>query len=131
VKAWLIAGLGICLLTLVTACPPARGQSVPASLVISPASLDFGDHVVGSESQPVTIMISNSTKATIKIKDVLISGIDFTQSSDCGQSVPPGASCTLQVFFKPAISGQRIGNLVITGSDSGSPHFVAVVGTGK
>jgi len=130
VKAWSMAGLGMCLLALVTAGAPAGGQTI-AALTISPASLDFGERAVGSEGQPAIITISNPTNAAIKIKDVLLSGIDFAETNDCGQSLAAGGSCTVRVFFKPAISGQRIGNLVITGSDSGRPHFVAVVGTGK
>ncbi len=130
-KAWLIGVIGACFLALTGAGELARCQAAPASLAISPASLDFGDLAVGSQSQPATITISNPTNEAITLKDVLLSGIDFSEKTDCGQSLAAGAGCTIQVFFKPAIAGPRAGNLNITGSDSGSPHFVAVVGTGK
>jgi len=131
VKACLIAVFGICLVGLAATSDLARSQAVPASLAISPANLDFGDRAVGSEGQSATITVSNPTNATIKLQDVLLSGIDFSEKNDCGQSLAPGASCTVQVVFRPAISGPRTGNLNIAGSDSGSPHFVAVIGTGK
>jgi hypothetical protein len=131
VKARLMASLGFCLVALAAASDPAGGQTVPAALAISPANLDFGEHAVGSENQPMTVTVSNPTNAAIKLQNVFVSGIDFSNKTDCGQGLAPGASCTVQIFFKPAISGQRVGSLVITGSDSGSPHFVALVGTGK
>ena len=108
-----------------------HGQMAAASLQVSPTQLDFGMQVVGSESRPEVITVSNPTSLTITLAEVIASGIDFPEKSDCGEDLAPGAHCTIQVSFKPAISGQRIGSVDITGSDSGSPHFVALVGTGE
>ncbi len=108
-----------------------HGQMAPASLQVSPAQLDFGMQVVGSESRPEVITLSNPTSLTITLAEVIASGIDFPERSDCGKDLAPGAHCTIQVSFKPAISGQRIGSLYITASDSGSPHFVGLIGTGE
>jgi hypothetical protein len=130
-KAWLSASLGICLLGFATTSDLAGGETPAVSLATSPASLDFGDQAVGSQSQLRTITISNPSTADIRLGNVLLSGIDFSQKTDCGPTLAAGASCAVQVLFKPVISGPRMGNLVITGSDSGSPHFVAVLGTGK
>ena len=130
-KAWLIGLFGVCFVALAITGDLASGQTVRGSLAVSPASLDFGELAVGSQSQPITITISNPGSAPIKLQDVLLSGMDFSETTGCGQSLAPGASCTMQVSFKPVIPGQRVGNVAITGTDSGSPHFVAVVGTGK
>jgi hypothetical protein len=130
VKTWLIGAFGVCFMALVTG-DLARGQNVLAPLVVSPASLDFGAHSLGSESGPQTITISNPGNATVALEDVLLSGMDFSEKTDCGKTLAPGASCTMQVSFKPVISGPRIGNVDITGLDSGSPHFVALTGTGE
>jgi hypothetical protein len=131
VKTWLIGAFGVCFLALAVTGDWARGQNVPAPLAVSPASLDFGVHALGSESEPRTITISNPGNATIALEDVLLSGMDFAEKTDCGKTLAPGASCTMQVSFKPVISGPRIGNVDITGLDSGSPHFVALTGTGE
>jgi hypothetical protein len=100
-------------------------------LVVSPASLDFGAHSLDSESGPQTITISNPGGAVVRLEDLLLSGMDFSQKTDCGKSLAPGASCSMQVSFKPVTPGPRVGNVDITGLDSGSPHFVALIGTGK
>jgi hypothetical protein len=75
--------------------------------------------------------LSNPTKSNIAMEQIITSGIDFTQKNDCGQTLAPGAQCTIQAFFKPAISGLRIGNLDVMGSDPASPHFIPLTGTGK
>ncbi len=129
-KAWM-GIICICCLALAATSDPARGQTVPGSLAVSPASLDFGELEVGAQGQPMTVTINNPGSAAVVLEDVLLSGMDFSETTDCGQSLAPGASCTMRVSFKPVIPGQRIGNVDITGLDSGSPHFVALVGTGK
>jgi Abnormal spindle-like microcephaly-assoc'd, ASPM-SPD-2-Hydin len=123
--------MGTCFLALATTGEIAHGQSAAPPLVISPARVNFDQQAVGSQSQPMTVTISNPTHATIKLEDILLSGMDFSEKTDCAQSLAPTASCTIHMFFKPVIPGPRIGNLDITASDSGSPHFVAVIGTGK
>src|SRR5260370_20844934 len=45
------------------------------------------------------------TSLFIELKDVLLSGIDFSEKTDCGQSLAAGAGCTIQVFFKPPLAG--------------------------
>lgn len=130
-KAWLSEVLVVCLLTLATTGGAARGQTDPPPLAITPSSLDFGEYAVGSESQTLTVAISNPGTVTVRLEDVLLSGMDFSEKTDCGSSLAQGASCTMQVSFKPVVPGQRVGNVDIAGSDSGSPHFVALIGTGK
>jgi len=70
--------------------------------------------------------VSNPVNAPVALQEVMASGIDFVADSDCGETLAPSAQCAIQVLFKPAISGPRIGSLEINGSDSGSPHFVAL-----
>jgi hypothetical protein len=131
VKARLAGAFGVCFIVLVMTGDLARGQNIPAPLVVSPASLDFGARALGSESEPLTIAISNPGAVPIPLEDVMLSGMDFSETTDCGKTLKPGAKCTMQVAFKPVISGPRSGNVDITGMDSGSPHFVALTGTGK
>ncbi len=108
-----------------------HSQTIPAGLQISAATIDFGEATVDSESPPHALTLSNPTKSDITMEQIIASGIDFSQKNDCGQTIARGAQCTIQVFFKPAISGPRIGNLDVMGSDPASPHFIALTGTGK
>ena len=109
----------------------ADPDTAPTGLQISPTSVDFGEVQVNSDSSPRLITISNQTKGNITIEQIIASGMDFSENHDCGQALAPGAQCTIQVSFRPVIAGPRIGNLDVMGSDSGSPHFIALNGTGK
>jgi hypothetical protein len=107
---------------------PAADQ--PA-LAISPGRLDFGDRPVGTAGPPATVTLTNRAVTVLEASDILVSGVDFSQTNTCSSSLSPGASCAVEVTFKPIISGPRLGTLVITGSDPASPHRIALAGTGR
>ena len=115
---------------LLIAAGPGLGQSA-APLNISPGSVTFSKLQVGSQSPPLTLTLSNPASSTIQLQEIIISGIDFTQSNDCGKELASGAKCSIQIVFKPATSGERLGNLEIIASDRNVPHFVALTGTGE
>lgn len=105
-------------------------QTSPAGLQVSPTSIDFGTNSVNSESPAQTVTVSNPTNAPVTLEQIIASGIDFSEKHDCGQTLAPGAQCTVQVFFSPAIPGVRTGNLAVMESN-GNAHIVPLNGTGK
>ena len=120
--------LATALLAIASSC---FAQTPPAGLQVSVNKIEFGETVVDSQSPGQIVILSNPTQSKIVLTQILTSGIDFSEQHDCASALEPGAQCTIQAFFKPAISGQRQGNLVITGSDPASPHFIPLTGTGK
>jgi hypothetical protein len=120
--------LGLAALSFLTS---GYSQTVPAGLQISPDAIDFGEAQVNSVAPARTITLTNPTRSNITVQQIITSGIDFSEKHDCGQMLVPSAQCTIQVSFKPAIPGQRIGNLGVMGSDPASPHFIALTGSGK
>ena len=112
-------------------CAFAPGQNQPDALIISPPKVEFGSQAVASESAPVQITVRNASNVPIHFDQIISSGIDFQSSNNCRDDLPAGAECTVQVRFKPAISGDRMGAVAIAGSDSGSPHYVPLAGTGE
>lgn len=132
-KVWLTRVVFIAFLLAATTvdileASPAAGE---AGLTISPAKLDFGDQPVGTPGAPATVTVTNQAAIVLAPSDILISGVDFSQTNTCSSDLSPGASCEAEVTFKPAISGSRLGTLVITASDPASPHRVALTGTGR
>jgi len=112
-------------------CAFAPAQNQPNALMISPPKVAFGNQAVASESAPVEITVRNASNSAIHFDQIISSGIDFRSSNNCSNGLTAGAECTVQVRFKPAISGDRIGAIEIAGSDSGSPHYVPLAGTGE
>lgn len=107
----------------------ANGQS-PASLAIAPLKLIFPDTKVGAPTAPLAITIANTTSSAVQLQEIIVSGIDFAQTNDCGNELAEGAKCSIQVVFKPAISGERLGSLEIVASIRQQPDFIALTGTG-
>ncbi len=62
-----------------------------------------------------------------------ISGIaatgPFTQTNDCGATIAPAGSCTIQASYVPAATGQQAGFVNVSDSAAGSPHTVFLSGT--
>jgi len=112
-------------------CAFAPAQNQPDALIISPPKVAFGNQSIASESAPVQITVRNASNSVIHFDQIISSGIDFRSSNNCTAGLPAGAECTVQVRFKPAISGDRMGAIAIAASDSGSPHYVPLAGTGQ
>lgn len=127
----------LCLLMVLTSVTfPETAQPDPvipktSALTISPAKLDFGPQPVGTTSQPKTATLANTGTALVTIRDILPSGIDFSQTNTCQGDLAPGANCTIEVRFTPATTGPRFGSVMILDSDPGSPHTLVLGGTGQ
>ncbi len=120
----------ICSLAALSVTRSGHSQSADRGLQVSPATIDFGETPVNTDGPAREVVVSNPTNTAFSLQQILTSGIDFSEKSNCGQTLSPGAQCTIQVLFTPAISGPRTGSVVVLGSD-GSPHFVALSGIGK
>ena len=124
----------IVLLTFITMAqdPPAVQPSASnaSTLKVDPLKLDFGTLAVGTLSAPQVTTLTNTGKDVLRIVDITASGIDFQQSNQCGETIAAGASCQVQVTFKPAIPGQRLGVLSVMVSP-GTPTYVALTGNGS
>jgi phospholipase C len=95
---------------------------------LSPTILRFGGTALGSSlTLPVTLANVGTTAVTI----TSIAGIDdYATSHNCGSSVPPAGTCTINVTFTPTVSGSRPGALTIVSSDPASPQRVDLVASG-
>lgn len=108
----------------------AAAQDRP-QLAISPEKLVFPSTSAGSQAAPLQITVTNSGTVSVTLQEIIVSGIDFTQTNDCSQQLAAGAKCSIQVVFKPAISGERFGSLEIAASNSPQPTFVPLTGIGQ
>jgi sugar lactone lactonase YvrE len=94
------------------------------ALAISPfaqgQATDFGSLTLGGVATPVAVPVTLQTSATLGSVSVVtqgISGLDFKPGvvGTCvvGTSYASGASCTVNVKFKPLIPGMRYGAVVL------------------
>jgi hypothetical protein len=97
---------------------------------VTPSSLSFGVQIneTQSSSQPVTLLNTGSTALT---PTAISASGDFNETDNCLNAiVSAGATCTLQVAFKPIQSGSRTGQLTIGANVPGGQLTVSLGGTG-
>ena len=113
-------------------------QSVPLSgigvtsgpnVTLSTKSLTFATQLVGTTSPARPVTLSNYGTEKLDITSIVASG-DFSESNNCGSSLPPGGYCTIDVTFTPTRPGNRTGTMSITDNAPNSPQTVRLKGVG-
>jgi hypothetical protein len=125
---------------VVTDNAPASPQTVTLTgtgtyLSWTPASLTFGAQTVGTSSAPQAITFTNNATTKLTIKSIVITGTnnaDFTQTDNCGTSLGPKASCTINVTFTPTATGLRTAFVTISDFLGGNTtQNIPLSGTGQ
>jgi N-acetylneuraminic acid mutarotase len=108
-----------------------RFSSAGASL--TPAH--FGSQAVGTPSDVVASVLTNTGHRPLTVTDVATSGhADFEIVSEAcsGAPVQPGASCDIELRFTPAAAGARSAMLTVTdGSTASGTTSAELTGTGQ
>lgn len=103
---------------------------VNATLGLS--TLNFSVQPLGVVSTQ-SVSLGNYGTLSLAISGIGIKGVDvadFDQTNTCGTSLPSGATCEINVAFKPSQIGPRIAMLSISDNASGSPQTASLSGTG-
>jgi hypothetical protein len=111
------------------------GNGKSSTVTVSPTSLTFTTpQLVGTQSSPLPVTLTNGTSSTITISSTPTASGDFilgTNSCTSGAAITAGNTCTVNIIFKPTATGTRNGTLVIAdATDANSPHNVPLTGTG-
>jgi hypothetical protein len=107
------------------------GTATAPSVSVTPSNIAFPAQYVGTSGLPQSVTVMNNGNAPLSITSVTTSATDFGTLNACGSTVAVGSSCTIGVFFDPTASGTRPGTLTINDNAPGSPHTVALSGTGQ
>ena len=97
---------------------------------ISVTGLNFGNQVIGTTSPAAAVKITNNNTVNLNITRVVPNNPPFAQSSNCIGAIAPGASCTINVTFKPTVAGPVPGSLVITDDDITGTQTIPLTGFG-
>jgi dienelactone hydrolase len=103
------------------------GATSAPNATLSTKSLTFATELVGSTSPAQPVTLSNYGTMTLDIISIVASG-DFSESNNCGSSLPPGGYCTIDVTFAPTERGRRTGTVSITDNAPNSPQTVRLKG---
>jgi HYDIN/CFA65/VesB-like, Ig-like domain len=108
-------------------------SGVGTAIVFSPEGVNFGNQKVGTKSASVPITMTNIGQTAASINGITITGSnpgDFTETNNCGNSLPGNSSCTISVTFGPTTAGARSGVISVSIGGGGSPTGVPLNGTG-
>jgi subtilase family serine protease len=103
------------------------------TVTLTPAKLTFASTKVGAASPAQAVTLKNTGASTLGITSIAVTGTNatsFLQLNTCGTTLAGGTSCTILVDFKPTVTGALTASLVVTDNGTGSPHKVALTGTG-
>ncbi len=108
----------------------AAGPAAPA-VTLSASSVAFGATTIGTTSPPQSVTLTNTGTAALNIESIVVSGDFAAPGCPSPGSLPAGVSCTFNITFTPAAIGARTGSITVTDDASGSPHVIALSGTGS
>jgi hypothetical protein len=101
----------------------------PATAVFNPATLSFPNTPVGQNSSAKPVTLANMGESPLTIGSISASGA-FSETNNCGTTVPGGQNCTINVIFSPTQVGALTGTITVNDNGSGSPQSVPLTGTG-
>jgi hypothetical protein len=104
-------------------------MSLMPAVTFSPTHLSFASQVVFTASPPQTVVLTNSGLGVLKISGGALTH-QFTGTTNCPETILPGASCNITVRFKPTKKGILPGAISVNDNAPGSPQKVSLSGTG-
>jgi hypothetical protein len=109
------------------------GSTATYILSIAPEGLSFGEQSVNVASAPLPVTLTNTGSVALSITSISRTGSNanqFAHTSDCGSSVAVGASCTINVVFRPTSAGAKAADLTIKAGGGAGTKTAALSGTG-
>jgi hypothetical protein len=111
--------------------------SAIAVVEVNPATLSFGNQLLGTTSPAQTVTVTNTGAAPLTINSISTGGNNpgqFAQTNNCpiGEATPlaPFASCTVNVTFKPTWTGAMSATLRVNVAAPAASRKVSLSGTG-
>ncbi len=101
-----------------------------AAITLNPTTVTFTtSQFVGTPSAVLPVTLANNGTAALTITGITPSG-DFSQTNNCPASLAAAGTCTINVTFTPTLPGTRTGFISVADNATGTPHKVALSGTG-
>lgn len=103
---------------------------------LSPGDVGFGQVRVNRRSDAKTVTLENSGSATLTVAGVSLDGEDPRDfriaggSCDEGTTLEPGATCTVELRFRPRTRGRHAATLVVEADTRARRHTADLRGTG-
>jgi phospholipase C len=97
---------------------------------INNKNVDFGSVYLGTTAPSQTRTISNTGDQSLDIESIVPSKSIYSDTTTCGTTLDPGASCNISVSFTPSGAREQDGDISITDTASTSPQMLDLYGSG-
>ncbi len=108
---------------------PVSAAAATQQLTCAPATLHFGDVVVG-QTETLLVTVTNNGETSVTVSSVTASSDFATSNLGLPLVLPPGQSFEVSVMFTPAATGWKGGSVVFTSTASNPTLDLGVGGTG-
>ncbi len=106
-------------------------KSNAPGIAIVPQKVNFGNQTVGVRSAVQTVAVIDAGTQPLAITQITTSNSDFAETDNCVGTVSAGAgTCSINVTFTPSSATGETGQISFTDNAAGSPHTLALSGTG-
>jgi hypothetical protein len=102
-------------------------HTISGQLTLSAAQMNFPETHLGSNSVALPLTVINTGQKTLTFNFGV--GFQYKYTTDCGASLAPNASCTVQIVFAPVLVGNSNG--VANFDSSAGATQVALNGSGR
>ncbi len=95
-------------------------------------SMTFVDTLVGSSGGPLTANLQNVGTGTLNISSITITGTnsaEFSNTTTCGATLAPAATCNINVTFSPTSSGSKTAQVEVADDGPGTPQVTTLAGS--
>ncbi len=110
------------------------GTGIVPVYTLAPTQLDFGNQLRNTSSAAQSLTLSNTGELDLPITGITLNGTNpgqFSQTNSCGTALAVGATCTIDVVFRPTSAGAKSANVrVAVGGGAATPATVPLTGTG-
>jgi len=100
----------------------------PPPVMVSPASVNFGQVEVGSTSSSLQVTVQNAGSAAVPVTSLTINTPFVLSGNACGSSIAANSDCQLLLEFSPTQAGPATGTLTLV--DSAGTQTVGLSGNG-
>lgn len=97
---------------------------------LNPVEMDFGDVEINSVSPIQTATLTNKGYDDLLIENITVVG-KFIITTNCGDSLKSGESCSISAQFNPTHVGDHSGGIYVDTGDAAGDRFIKLLGSGK
>ncbi len=105
------------------------------ALNVSPNWFSFGRQLVGTSSAPQVATLTNTGLGTLQIAAITVNGgitTDYSDTTTCGATLAPGATCTVSITFTPTtVANARNAIITIRYNQATGPQQIEMTGIGS